>query len=594
MNVFKEMRGEVEAALKRLAAAGTLPADADFGRVAVEPPRDPSHGDMATNAAMVLAKPAGLKPRDLAEKIVAELTGGDWIETAEIAGPGFINLRLKPDVWRRVTGAILAAGTAYGDGDAGQGQKVNVEYVSANPTGPLHIGHARGAVVGDVLARLLAKAGYAVTKEYWVNDAGAQVDELAWSCYWRYLNALAPGEGAANERHVLAVRSPSTDLQYKGDYLIPVGEALAAEHGDALRDMTPDAFLPIVRDKAVAMMMADVKATLADLGVEQEVFTSERWVIESGKVVAALEDLGARGLIYEGVLDPPKGKKPDDWEEREQTLFRATEFGDDVDRPVRKSDGSWTYFASDIAYHRYKYDRGFLRQINVWGADHGGYVKRMQAALKAVSGGEATLTVKLCQMVKLLDKGEPVKMSKRAGSFVTLQDLIDAVGRDVVRFFLLTRKNDAPMDFDLSAVKEQSRDNMVFYVHYAHARCRSVFRQAAEAGLDTSPATLTGADLSLLVAEPELDLMKRLAEWPRAVEAAAEAEEPHRIAYYLYDTASAFHALWTRGKEETTLRFIQEDDPAVTAARLALVEALRTVIASGLDVFGVTPVDELS
>lgn len=582
MNVFKEMKREVEAVLQALKDRGDLPAAADFSRVAVEPPRDPSHGDMATNAAMILAKPAGLKPRDLAEKIAAGLSGGDWIESAEVAGPGFINLRLKADIWQRVARAVLTQGPAYGDGDTGGGEPVIVEYVSANPTGPLHIGHARGAVFGDVLARLLDKAGYAVTKEYWINDAGVQIDMLARSAFLRYREALGQDIG------------PMPEGLYPGDYLVPVGEALKREHGEALLGMDEDGWMPIVRDKAVAMMLDLIRATLADLGVVQDVFTSERGVIESGKVDDALAYLEARDLIYIGVLDPPKGKKPDDWEERPQTLFRASRFGDDSDRPLKKSDGSWTYFASDIAYHRDKYNRGFKRMVLVLGADHGGYVKRMQAVVKAVSGGEAALTVKLCQMVKLLDQGEPVKMSKRAGSFVTLQDLIDAVGRDVVRFFLLTRKNDAPMDFDLSAVKEQSRDNMVFYVHYAHARCRSVFRQAEEAGIDISAEALAAADLSRLDAEPELDLMKRLAEWPRAVEAAAEAEEPHRIAYYLYDTASAFHALWTRGKEETTLRFIQPDDPAVTVARLALVEALRTVIASGLDVFGVTPVDELS
>ncbi|MBP5855742.1 arginine--tRNA ligase [Marivibrio halodurans] len=582
MNVFKEMKREVESVLQALKDQGDLPEGTDFSRVAVEPPRDPSHGDMATNAAMVLAKPAGLKPRDLAEKIAAGLSGGDWIESAEIAGPGFINLRLKADIWHRVARAVLTQGPAYGDGDAGGGEPVIVEYVSANPTGPLHIGHARGAVFGDVLARLLDKAGYAVTKEYWINDAGVQIDILARSAFLRYREALGQDIG------------PMPEGLYPGDYLVPVGEVLKREHGAALLEMDEDGWMPIVRDKAVAMMMDLIRATLADLGVEQDVFTSERGVIESGKVDDALAYLEEKGLIYIGVLDPPKGKKPDDWEERPQTLFRASRFGDDTDRPLKKSDGSWTYFASDIAYHRDKYNRGFKHMVLVLGADHGGYVKRMQAVVKAVSGGEASLTVKLCQMVKLLDKGEPVKMSKRAGSFVTLQDLIDSVGRDVVRFFLLTRKNDAPMDFDLSAVKEQSRDNMVFYVHYAHARCRSVFRQAEEAGIDTSAEALAAADLSRLDAEPEFDLMKRLAEWPRAVEAAAEAEEPHRIAYYLYDTASAFHALWTRGKEETTLRFIQPDDPAVTIARLALVEALRTVIASGLDVFGVTPVDELS
>jgi len=582
MNVFKEMTREVEGALERLQQQGALPPDADFSRLSVEPPRDPSHGDMATNAAMLLAKPAGMKPRDLAERIVAELTvDSAWIEGAEIAGPGFINLRLKAGVWRRVAAEILRLGEAYGDGDAGGGAPVLVEYVSANPTGPLHIGHARGAVVGDVLARLLAKAGYAVTKEYWINDAGAQIDILAESAFLRYREALGEEIGAI------------PDGLYPGDYLIPVGEALKAERGDALLSMAEEERRAIVRTKTVAMMMDLIRATLADLGVVQDVFTSEREIVASGKIEEALHYLDERGLIYVGVLDPPKGKKPDDWEERPQTLFKASAFGDDVDRPIKKSDGSWTYFATDIAYHREKYTRGFTRMIDVLGADHGGYVKRLQAIVRAVSGGEAALTVKLCQMVRLMDRGQPVKMSKRAGSFVTLQDLIDAVGRDVVRFYLLTRKNDAPMDFDLTAVKEQSRDNMVFYVHYAHARCHSVFRQAREAGLDPSAQALRAADLALLDAPEELALMKRLAEWPRAVEAAAEAEEPHRIAYYLYETAADFHALWTKGKDDTTLRFIQADDAARTMARLALVEALRAVIASGLDVFGVTPVDEL-
>ncbi|MEQ8604247.1 MAG: arginine--tRNA ligase [Marivibrio sp.] len=582
MNVFKEMKREVQGALERLQEAGRLPADADFARLSVEPPRDPAHGDMATNAAMLLAKPAGLKPRALAEAIVAELTRESaWIEGAEIAGPGFINLRLKAEVWRRVAAEILRAGAAYGDGDAGGGRPALVEYVSANPTGPLHIGHARGAVVGDVLARLLSKAGYAVTKEYWINDAGAQIETLADSAYLRYREALGEEIGAI------------PDGLYPGDYLIPVGEALKAEHGDALLSMEEAARRAIVRDKSIAMMMDLIKGTLADLGVVQDVFTSEREIVASGKIEAALSYLDEQGLIYVGVLDPPKGKTPDDWEERPQTLFKATEFGDDVDRPIKKSDGSWTYFATDIAYHREKYTRGFTHMIDVLGADHGGYMKRLQAVVKAVSGGEASLTVKLCQMVRLMDRGQPVKMSKRAGSFVTLQDLIDAVGRDVVRFYLLTRKNDAPMDFDLTAVKEQSRDNMVFYVHYAHARCHSVFRQAREAGIEPSVSALQDADLTLLDAPEELALMKRLAEWPRQVEAAAEAEEPHRIAYYLYEAASDFHALWTKGKEDVTLRFIQADDAARTMARLALVEALRTVIASGLDVFGVTPVDEL-
>lgn len=580
MNIFNDVRVDLQGVLDALEAQGALPPGLNRARVSVEPPRDPAHGDMATNAAMVLAKPAGVKPRDLAGAIAARLAARPGIAEAAIAGPGFINLRLSPDRWHAALAAILAAGTAYGASTLGAGRRVNVEYVSANPTGPLHVGHARGAVVGDVLARLLAKAGYAVTKEYYINDAGAQIDTLARSALLRYREALGEAIG------------PIPEGLYPGDYLKPVGAALARTHGAGLNG-DPKA-LDIARETAVSMMLDLIREDLAALGVEQDVFSSERALVEAGRVDETLADLDAKGLIYVGVLDPPKGKTPEDWEERPQTLFRATDFGDDVDRPLKKSDGSWTYFAPDIAYHNDKIKRGFDRLIDVFGADHGGYVKRMKAAVSALSGGAVPLEIRLCQMVRLMDKGAPLKMSKRAGTFVTLRDLIDAVGRDVVRFFLLTRKSDAPLDFDLTAVKEQSRDNPVFYVHYAHARCASVIRMAArDMGVEAEPARLTQADLARLDDADEIALIRLLAQWPRTVEAAAEAEEPHRLAFYLQEVAAAFHALWTRGKEDATMRFLHGDDPALTDTRLALVWGVKTVIASGLEVFGVEPVEEL-
>lgn len=608
MNLFRDVKADLDRTVETLIADGVLPEGLDLSRVTVEPPRDPSHGDMATNAAMLLSKPAGMKPRDLAEKLAASLVTHGRIATAEVAGPGFINMRLADGAWHDVLRSILDLGTAYGDSDMGGGRKVNVEYVSANPTGPLHIGHARGAVVGDALSGLLLKAGFDVCKEYWVNDAGSQIDSLGWAVYWRYLEILDPdkfdiGDAAAIKAFMESMGTPDRELEYRGEYLIPVaqalhsaeGDALAVKVGDGYEGMPVEDWLPKIRLFAVGKMLELIKDDLSVLGIDQDVFTSERWIIENhvDRIVGWLKD---RDLIYRGILEPPKGQKPEDWEPREQTLFRATQFGDDVDRPLQKSDGSWTYFASDIAYHWNKYERGYNRQINIWGADHGGYVKRMQAAVSAVSEGDAALTVKLCQMVRLMDRGEPMKMSKRAGNFVTLRDLVDAVGKDVVRFYLLTRKPDAPLDFDLTAVKEQSRDNMVFYVHYAHARGHSVQRMAGEQmpALDVSDAALAGADLSRLTEESEQAVLRLLAEWPRLVEAAADAEEPHRIAYYLYDLASAFHGWWTKGKEDTALRFIQTDDPEVTLARLALVKAVRIVIASGLAVFGVEPVEELT
>ena len=520
-----------------------------------------------------------MKPRDLAELLTGKLANAEGVSTAEIAGPGFINVRLDDDLWRRCLGTVLQTGKAFGDSDIGGGAPVNVEFVSANPTGPLHIGHARGSVFGDVLAALLQKAGFAVTREYYINDAGAQVDVLARSAHLRYREALGEAIGQIPEG------------LYPGEYMKAVGAALAERDGDRWQASPESEWLPVVRSFAIDTMMDLVRDDLAALGITFDVFTSERGLVELGRVDTVLDGLEARGLIYTGTLEPPKGKKPDDWEPRPQTLFKATEFGDEVDRPLKKSDGSWTYFASDIAYHQDKHARGFDTQIDVWGADHGGYVKRMKAATKAVTEGAADLDVKICQIVKLLDKGEPVKMSKRAGTFVTLRDLIDEVGPGVVRFIMLTRSNDAPLDFDLTKVTEQSRENPVFYVQYAHARCHSVARMAADAFPDLD-ADQT-ADLGLLTDEAELALIKLLAQWPRTIEGAAQAHEPHRIAYYLYELAAAFHGLWTKGKEQTELRFIVENDRAQTHARLAMVSGVRTVIASGLELMGVEPLEEL-
>jgi len=580
MNMFNRMRAELVTVIEALQASGALPAGLDLSKITMEPPRDASHGDMATNAAMLLAKPVGKPPRAIAEALKPGLEALAAVELVEIAGPGFINLRLQPAIWREQLSAILEAGLDYGRSTMGGDLPVNVEYVSANPTGPLHIGHARGAVVGDVLARLLSKAGFAVCKEYYVNDAGGQVDVLARSALLRYREALGEDIGAIPEG------------LYPGDYLVEVGTALKAEHGAALLDLPEAEALEIVRAKSLELMLALIKRDLAALGVQHDVFSSERAIVASGAVDRALARLQDLGHIYVGVLEPPKGKAPDDWEPRPQTLFRSTAFGDDVDRALKKSDGSWTYFAPDIAYHFDKFERGFARQIDVLGADHGGYVKRMKAAVAAITAGKGELDIRLCQMVKLMDNGEPLKMSKRAGTFVTLRDLIDAVGRDVVRFFLLTRKSDAQIDFDLTAVKEQSRDNPVFYVHYAHARCASVLRAAAES-MDVSPAALMQADLDLLTDPDELGMVKSLAQWPRVVEGAAEAAEPHRLAFYLQEVAAAFHGLWSRGKDDATMRFILDSDRPRTLARLALVLAVKTTIASGLDVFGVEPVEEL-
>ncbi len=583
MNLFDHYRRHVAAVLDGLIAEGALPAGLDTDRVTVEPPREAAHGDLTTNAAMVLAKPAGMKPRDLAELVAARLRSAPHVVEVAIAGPGFINLRLDDAFWHERLAEILRTGPSYGNAEEGRGGAVNVEYVSANPTGPLHVGHGRGAVFGDALAALLEKAGHKVTREYYINDAGAQVDVLARSAYLRYREALGERVEAIPEG------------LYPGEYLVPVGRRLAERDGGKWLDVPEETWLPEIRAFAIAEMIALIREDLAALGVRHDVFTSERTLVEAGKVQTSLDDLAARGLIYKGVLEPPKGKTPEDWEPREQTLFRATQFGDDVDRPLQKSDGSWTYFATDVAYHRDKYERGFNSMIDVWGADHGGYVKRMTSAVKAVSGGAAELDCKLCQMVNLLDDGKPVKMSKRAGTFVTLREVVEEVGKDVVRFIMLTRKNDAHLDFDLAKVLEQSKDNPVFYVQYAHARICSVFRHASEflTADEMGPEALAGADLARLDSPLELGLIKTMAVWPRIVDGAAEAHEPHRLAFYLYDLANQFHVLWTKGKEDTSLRFLMPEDRAFTLTRLALLKGVAFVIASGLAVFGVTPVEEM-
>ena len=571
------------------ATVAVLGPGADLSRIVVEPPRDPTHGDMATNAAMVLAKEAGKKPRELADSIAANLRGDAKVASVDIAGPGFINLTLKPNVWVEELRLVLAAGSDYGRSEIGRGEKVNVEYVSANPTGPMHVGHGRGAVFGDALANLLSFAGYDVTREYYVNDAGAQVDVLARSAFLRYREALGEDIGTIPEG------------LYPGDYLRPVGGELAAEHGVKLSTMKEAQWLPIVRSKAIAMMMDGIRDDLAALDIHFNVFFSEHSLIEGERdeVRATIEDLRKSGEVYEGRLPPPKGGNLEDWEDREQTLFRSTGFGDDVDRPLLKSDGSYTYFASDIAYHRSKVVRGFVNLIDVWGADHGGYVKRMQAAVKAISGGKADLDVKLVQLVRLLRAGEPVKMSKRAGEFVTLREVVDEVGRDAVRFDMLYRKNDAALDFDLAKVIEHSRDNPVFYVQYGHARGQSVFRNAREELPDLPQAAparaamLKGAPLERLTDTGEVSLLRRIALYPRIIEAAAVAHEPHRIAFYLYELASEFHAHWTRGKDLPHLRFIIQNDRETTKARLALVEGIIIVLASGLDLLGVSAPEEM-
>jgi arginyl-tRNA synthetase len=586
-NIYVDMLDRVRRAHDALIAAGVLPAGIDRSRITVEPPRDPTHGDMATNAAMVLAKDAGKKPRDLAQAIAEKLRSDPLIGSVEVAGPGFINITLKPAAWIETLRIAVRLGPRYGRSEVG-GFAVNVEYVSANPTGPMHIGHCRGAVFGDALANLLVFTGFEVTREYYVNDAGAQVDQLARSAYLRYREALGEAIG------------PIPEGLYPGEYLKPVGEALAVQYGPALMATPETAWLPPVRVRAIEMMLAAVRADLASLGVNHDVFYSERSLAgeNADQVAETIEWLRARGYVYEGRLPPPKGAPVEDWEDRDQTLFRSTAFGDDVDRPLKKSDGSYTYFASDIAYHRTKLERGFRTLIDVWGADHGGYVKRMQAAVAALSGQSAELDVKLIQLVKLLRAGEPVKMSKRAGDFVTLREVVDEVGRDAVRFMMLYRKNDAVLDFDLAKVIEQSRDNPVFYVQYGHARGQSVFRNARAVFSDlpadfADPAVVDAAALERLSDPAELALMRQIALYPRIVEAASAAHEPHRIAFYLFDLASEFHTLWTLGNTSPHLRFIIQNDRQMTVARLALVQGVVSVLASGLALLGVGAPNEM-
>jgi arginyl-tRNA synthetase len=588
-HLFADVLTRVHAVCGALAAEGGWPAGIDLSRVVVEPPRDASHGDMATNAAMVLAKEAKAKPRDLAEAMAIKLRADDLIASVDVAGPGFINLTLKPTAWSDALRTVLSEGESYGRSGLGAAQKVNVEYVSANPTGPMHVGHCRGAVFGDALAGLLTFAGYDVTREYYINDAGAQVDVLARSAYLRYREALGEAIGEIPEG------------LYPGDYLKPVGQALAAEYGDKLLTLSEAAWLPLARSKAIVMMMDEIKGDLAALNIKHDVFFSERSLIDGGnnRVAETVDYLRSKGDVYEGRLPPPKGAPVEDYEDREQTLFRATAYGDDVDRPLSKSDGSYTYFASDIAYHRNKFDRGFADMIDVWGADHGGYVKRVQAAIKAVTSGKAALDVKIVQLVKLLRNREPVKMSKRSGDFVTLREVVDEVGKDAVRFMMLYRKNDAVLDFDLAKVIEQSRENPVFYVQYGHARGHSVFRNAREVVPDLPEeageraAYLATAPVERLTDPAELGLLRQLALYPRMIEAAAVAHEPHRIAFYLYDLASEFHALWTRGRDLPYLRFIINNDAELTKARLALVQGVVSVLASGLAILGVNAPDEM-
>jgi len=584
MNIFTEFAHRIKNILQvsdiRAQDGGAL----DFSRLTVEAPRDPAHGDLATNAAMVLARATGQNPRILAERICALLRHEGDIATVEVAGPGFINLRLTDGFWAGVLGDVIARGADYGRSAIGKNNKVNVEFVSANPTGPLHVGHCRGAVVGDVLANLLRYAGYDVVKEYYINDAGGQVDVLARSIMLRYREALGEKIG------------PIPEGLYPGDYLVPVGKALADAFGNRLLAMDEEEALACAKERGIDAMMHLIRDDLAALDIHYDIFFSERTLHEdhARAIRSAIDDLTLRGHIYKGKLPPPKGQKPEGWEDREQTLLRSTEVGDDMDRPLIKSDGSYTYFAADVAYFKNKYDRGFQEMIYILGADHGGYVKRLEAVAKAVSQGQARLTVLLCQLVKLYRDGEPVRMGKRTGNFITLRDVVDEVGRDPVRFMMLYRKSDAPLDFDFAKVTEQSKDNPVFYVQYASARCHSVFRQARETMQMEEPGrSEMAAHINRLCDESELALIRKLAEYPQLIESAALHQEPHRLAFYLYDLASAFHAHWNKGNEQTSLRFVQTADRELTLARLGLVRAVADVLASGLAVIGVEAPSEM-
>lgn len=581
MNPFAEIRADVLAAIESAQAAGELPADLPVDRITIEPPRDPAHGDAASNAALLLAKPAKRAPMELALLLADRLGAVAKIAKVEVAKPGFVNLTLDDDFWRAQVAVALRAGPDYGAADLGRGAAINVEYCSTNPTGPLHIGHGRGTVFGDALANLLARMGWAVTREFYINDAGSQIDVVARSVWLRYREALGDDIG------------PIPDGLYPGDYLIPVGQALAASEGPRWRDADEDAWLPVFRRRSVDAMMALIRDDLAALGVHHDVFTSEARLVEDGRVDEAKALLEAKGLSYVGTLPPPKGKPVDDWEPAPLLLFRSSAFGDDVDRPLKGSSGNWTYFAKDLAYHLDKYRRGFADMIDVWGADHDGHVKRMKAAVAALSDERGRLDLKLCQLVNLLDGGQPLKMSKRAGRIVTLRDVIDEVGKDVVRFIMLTRRNDAPLDFDLAKVTEQSRDNPVWYVQYAHARICSVLRNAEAAALPVDRAAMLDAPTDLLADPAEIALIRQLATWPRVLAAAAVHHEPHRVTFYLADLAASFHALWNQGKERPELRFLQSDQPRLTQARLAMIGAVQVVVAGGLQLIGVEPLEEL-
>ena len=584
MNLFADFETRIRNALETIDLIREKRAELDFGRIAVEPPRDASHGDVATNAAMVLAKPLGTNPRALADLIVERLRQDADVVDVSVAGPGFINIRLGKSYWQRLLASMIEAGTDYGRSTIGAGHRTNVEYVSANPTGPMHVGHCRGAVVGDALANLLAFAGHEVTKEYYINDAGAQIDVLARSVFLRYREALGENIGEI----------PSG--LYPGDYLVPVGQALANEFGVRLHSMPEEEWMPLIKDRAIDAMMAMIREDLQALNVHHDVFYSERGLHADGaqQIRTAINDLTFKGHVYRGTLPPPKGQLPEDWEDREQTLFRSTDVGDDIDRPLIKSDGSYTYFAADVAYFKDKFDRHFDEMIYVLGADHGGYVKRLEALARAVSGGKAKLTVLLCQLVKLYRDGEPVKMSKRSGDFVTLRDVVDEVGRDSVRFMMLYRKSSEPLDFDFAKVTEQSKDNPVFYVQYAHARCMSVFRQAKDAFPDLDIDSLDlAAGVTQIVDDHEIQLVAKLAEYPRLIEAAAQSQEPHRLAFYLYDLASFFHAHWNKGKEQPELRFVNDKNRELSIARLGLVHAVASVLRSGLAITGTAAPEEM-
>ncbi|SSC67626.1 arginine--tRNA ligase [Ciceribacter selenitireducens] len=578
MNLFADFETRIKTALEQIDSIKEKRSSLDFGRIVVEPPRDPSHGDAATNAAMVLAKALGTNPRALAEVIGDKLKEDGDIAEVSVAGPGFINIRLSTGYWQRLLATIITEGTDFGRSTLGKDRKVNVEYVSANPTGPMHVGHCRGAVVGDALANLLAFAGYDVAKEYYINDAGAQIEVLARSVFLRYREALGERIGEI---------PPGL---YPGDYLVPVGQALAEEFGTKLHAMPEEQWMEIVKERAIAAMMVMIRDDLAILNVHHDIFFSERTLHANGaaKIRTAINDLTFKGHVYRGTLPPPKGQLPEDWEDREQTLFRSTEVGDDIDRPLVKSDGAYTYFAADVAYFKDKFDRGYSEMIYVLGADHGGYVKRLEAVARAVSEGKTKLTVLLCQLVKLYRDGEPVKMSKRSGDFVTLREVVEEVGSDSVRFMMLYRKSSEPLDFDFAKVTEQSKDNPVFYVQYAHARCMSIFRQAKEAfpDLDVSPSDFAAAVAGQISDVTELQLVAKLAEYPRVIEAAAQSQEPHRLAFYLYDLASSFHAHWNKGKDSPELRFVNDKDRQLTIARLGLVHAVASVLKSGLSITG--------